>query len=135
MTPCGALPGQATEGRGCLPVRLLPVVIALLLSTRTAPAQNDSNTSQSPPAETAIALHDYESCTFDDGLQIVKIDSLPKGLQQRTVDTAQGPKVIQMLAGRRIMLAYGVGGDRFANVKTGAAPGRYMGDRETEFAR
>ncbi len=103
-------------------MRLLPVVIALLLSTRTAPAQNDSNTSQSPPAETAIALHDYESCTFDDGLQIVKIDSLPKGLQQRTVDTAQGPKVIQMLAGRRIMFAYGVGGDYFANVKPELLP-------------
>jgi hypothetical protein len=103
-------------------MRLLPVLIALLLSTRTAPAQNDSNTQQSPPAETAVALHDYESCTFDDGLQIVKIDSLPKGVQQRTVDTTQGPKTIQMLAGRRIMFAYGVGGDFFANVKPEVLP-------------
>jgi hypothetical protein len=103
-------------------MRLLPVVIALLLSTQTAPAQNDSNTQQSPPTDTAVVLHDYESCTFDDGLQIVKIDSLPKGLQQRTVETTQGPKTIQMLAGRRIMFAYGVGGDFFANVKPELLP-------------
>jgi hypothetical protein len=103
-------------------MRLLPVVIALLLSTRTAPAQNDSTPKQTPPAEAAIALHEYESCTFDDGLQIVKIDSLPKGVQQRTVDTTQGPKTIQMVAGRRIMFAYGVGGDFFANVKPEVLP-------------
>jgi hypothetical protein len=104
-------------------MRLLPVVIALLLfSTQATPAQNDSNTQQRPPADTATSLHDYESCTFDDGLQIVKIDSLPHGVQQRTIDTTQGPKTIQMVAGRRIMFAYGVGGDFFANVKPEVLP-------------
>ena len=68
---------------------------------------------QSPPTVGADELHNYESCTFDDGLQIAKIDSLPRGLQQRTINTTQRPKVIQMLAGRRIMFAYGVGGDFF----------------------
>jgi hypothetical protein len=103
-------------------MRLLPVAIALLLSTRTAPAQIDSTTPQNPPLANAVALHDYESCTFDDGLQIAKIDSLPPGVQQRTVNTTQGPKTIQMLAGRRIMFAYGVGGDSFANVKPEVLP-------------
>ncbi|HEY3989994.1 MAG TPA: hypothetical protein VGM02_11900 [Acidobacteriaceae bacterium] len=103
-------------------MRLLPVAIALLLSTQTAPAQNDPITAQNLPAANAAALHDYESCTFDDGLQIVKIDSLPAGVQQRTIDTTQGPKTLQMLAGRRIMFAYGVGGDFFANVKPEVLP-------------
>jgi hypothetical protein len=103
-------------------MRLLPVAIVLLLSTRTAPAQNDSKTPQNPPPANAVALHDYESCSFDDGLQIVKIDSLPPGVQQRTVNTPEGPKTIQMLAGRRILFAYGVGGDSFANVKPEVLP-------------
>jgi hypothetical protein len=55
-------------------------------------------------------------------VQIAKIDSLPPGLQQRTINTAQGPKVIQMLAGRRIMFAYGVGEDFFVNVKPELLP-------------
>ena len=52
----------------------------------------------------------------------MKIDSLPPGVQQRTIDTAGGPKIIHMLAGRRIMFAYGVGGDFFANVKPELLP-------------
>ena len=69
-----------------------------------------------------MALHDYESCTFQDGLQIVKVDSLPPGVQQREIETTNGPKIIHMLAGRRIMFAYGVGGDLFANVKPEVLP-------------
>jgi hypothetical protein len=103
-------------------MRLLPVAIVLLLSSSTIPAQNAPNTAQRPPTVTADALHDYESCTFDDGLQIAKIDLLPPGAQQRTINTTQGPKVIQMLAGRRIMFAYGIGGDFFANVKPELLP-------------
>jgi hypothetical protein len=98
-------------------MRLMPVAIVLLLSTRSTPAQNEASTPQTLPPANIVALHEYESCTFDDGLQIVKIDSLPAGVQQRTINTAQGPKTIEMLDGRRIMLAYGVGGDFFANVK------------------
>jgi hypothetical protein len=101
-------------------MRLLPVAIVLLLSTLATPAQNAPG--KSVPAANVAALHDYESCTFDDGLQIAKIDSLPDGMQDRTVNTAQGPKVIHMLAGRRIMFAYGVGGDFFANVKPEVLP-------------
>jgi hypothetical protein len=103
-------------------MRLLPFAIALQLATLTAPAQNASSTAQSASATEAAALHDYESCTFDDGLQIVKIDSLPPGEQHRTVNTTEGPKVIHMLAGRRIKFAYGVGGDFFADVKPEILP-------------
>jgi hypothetical protein len=101
-------------------MRLLPVVIALLLSPQIATAQTDSSTPQTSPD--ADALREYESCTFDDGLQIVKIDSLPPGVQQRTINTTQGSKTIHMIAGRRIMFAYGVGGDFFANVKPEVLP-------------
>lgn len=103
-------------------MRPLPVAIVLLLSSSTVPAQSTSNVAQGPPNTSADVLHDYESCTFDDGLQIAKIDSLPPGVQQRTVETTQGPKVIHMLAGRRIMFAYGIGGDFFANVKPELLP-------------
>jgi hypothetical protein len=100
----------------------LPVAIVLLLSMRTAPAQNAPDTTQTQSTATDLALHDYESCSFDDGLQIVKIDSLPPGVQQRTVNTTEGPRTIRMLAGRRILFAYGVGGDSFANVKPEVLP-------------
>jgi hypothetical protein len=103
-------------------MRLLPVAIVLLLSMRAAPAQNASTTNQAQPTANDLALHEYESCSFDDGLQMVKIDSLPPGIQQRTVNTTEGPRTIQMLAGRRIMFAYGVGGDFFANVKPEVLP-------------
>ena len=103
-------------------MRLLPVAIVLLLSSSTIRAQNAPNTAQGPPAASADSLHSYESCTFDDGLEIAKIDSLPPGVQQRSIDTTQGPKIIQMLDGRRIMFAYGVGGDAFANVKPERLP-------------
>jgi hypothetical protein len=101
---------------------LLPVVTILLLSTQGAPAQTAPNPAQNSQVADANALHEYESCTFEDGLQIVKIDSLPPGVQQRTINTTQGTKTIHMVAGRRIMFAYGVGGDFFANVKPEVLP-------------
>jgi hypothetical protein len=103
-------------------MHLLPAAIVLLLSSSTIPAQNAATPGQILPDTSAHVLHDYESCTFDDGLQIAKIDSLPPGVQQRTIDTTRGPTVIHMLAGRRIMFAYGIGGDFFANVKPELLP-------------
>jgi hypothetical protein len=103
-------------------MRLLPFAIAILLSTPTALAQNASGTAQTASAAEDTALHDYESCSFEDGLQIVKVDALPPGEQHRTINTTEGAKVIHMLAGRRIMFAYGVGGDLFANVKPEVLP-------------
>lgn len=103
-------------------MRLLPVAIAVLLSSVSMMAQNAPAAAQSSPSEHSASLHNYESCSFDDGLQIVKIDSLPAGVQERIVNTSHGPKTIHMLAGDRIMFAYGVGGDFFANVKPEVLP-------------
>jgi hypothetical protein len=123
MSPAPCLPRPVRLGILPLPtMRLLPVAIVLLFSTLTTPVQNAPDTDKSTPTANVAALHDYESCNFDDGLQIVKIDLLPNGTQERTVNTAQGPKVIHMLAGRRIMFAYGIGGDLFANVKPEVLP-------------
>lgn len=99
-------------------MRMMPVATALLFLPLTISAQTLTNSASLNEA----ALHNYESCTFDDGLQIVKIDSLPPGVQERTVQTKDGPKPIRMAAGRRIMFAYGVGGDFFANVKPEQLP-------------
>lgn len=73
-------------------------------------------------APASSPLHDYESCSFDDGLQVVSVDSLPPGVQERQVQTSAGERTIQMLAGRRIMFAYGVLSDFFANVKPEVLP-------------
>ncbi len=111
-------------------MRLFPV-IAVLLSATTISAQTALPNPQSKPPDASAPLHDYESCVFDDGLQIVKIDSLPPGMQERTIHTMQGPKTIQMLAGRRIMFAYGLGSDSFANVKPELLPAKsWQQDKE-----
>jgi hypothetical protein len=110
---------------GILPLpamRLPSAAIAALLCSVSMSAQSTPAAPQNSSADYAMALHDYESCTFQDGLQIVKVDSLPPGVQQREIETTHGPKIIHMLAGRRIMFAYGVGGDFFANVKPEVLP-------------
>jgi hypothetical protein len=103
-------------------MRILHLATGVLLLAMVLCGQS---TPGAPPAHSGGndgALHDYESCTFDDGLQIVKIDSLPPGVQERSVDTNSGPKTIRMLAGRRIMFAYGLSGNFFANVKPEILP-------------
>jgi hypothetical protein len=101
---------------------VLPLPIAVLLSSVFMIGQNAPAVAQSSSPEHTAALRNYESCSFDDGLQIVTIDSLPPGVQQRAVNTSHGPKIIHMLAGDRILFAYGVGGDFFANVKPEVLP-------------
>jgi hypothetical protein len=56
-------------------------------------------------------------CAFSDGLQVVRVDPLARGVSSRTVDTAQGPKQVNMLAGLRIMFAY-PGSDFFATSRS-----------------
>ena len=103
-------------------MRMMHVATALLLITTILCGQSTPGAPQARSQTNDSPLHDYESCTFDDGLQIVKVDSLPPGIQERSVDTKSGPKTIRMLAGRRIMFAYGIGGDFFANVKPEILP-------------
>ena len=109
---------------------LLPATFCLLaiaapaLSQQTANAGGKTSLHEAGLHDTGlhdIALHDYESCNFPDGLQVVQVDALPAGMQERTVKTRSGPKTVHMLAGRRIMLAYALG-DFFANVKPELLP-------------
>ena len=111
--PCGLI-------RRILPVpamrlSLLPITLCMLSIATSAFAQETAG------AAGEAALHDYESCSFPDGLQVVKVDALPPGIQQRSVNTSSGPKTLRMLAGRRIMLAYAMG-DFVANVKPELLP-------------
>jgi len=107
-------------------MRILHLATGLLLMTTVVSGNLSGQSTSAEPTEPSqtndAALHDYTSCTFDDGLQIVKVDSLPPGVQERSVDTKSGPKTIRMLAGRRIMFAYGIGGDFFVNVKPEILP-------------
>lgn len=97
------------------------VAIVVLLCSALGSAQSIPAAAQSSSSARA-ALHDYESCSFDDGLQIANIDSLPPGPQERTITTLEGRKIIHMLDGRRIMFAYGISGNYFANVKPELLP-------------
>ncbi len=108
-------------------LRVSPALLLLLLLPNHAHAQATPGAA----ADSAL-LHNYESCTFDDGLAVVKIDALPDGVQQRTIQTKAGPRSIDMEAGRRIMLAYGLGGDFFANVKPEVLPAtRWAAEKQT----
>ena len=66
-------------------------------------------------------LNAYTHCEFSDGLQVVEVNPLARGVTARTVDTASGPKLIKMLSGFRIMFAY-PNTDFFANVKAERLP-------------
>jgi hypothetical protein len=69
----------------------------------------------------ANTLEQYEKCNFADGLQIVRTDPLAQGITSRTVDTDNGTRQIDMLAGVRIMFAY-PDTDFYANVKAEVLP-------------
>jgi len=99
-------------------VFLLPALLSLVAPLPQA-------ATQAPPAADN-ALHAYESCHFQDGLQVVQVDALPPGVQQRSVNTKSGPKTIEMLAGRRVMLAYPTG-SYVANIKPEALPADVWG--------
>lgn len=67
------------------------------------------------------SLGPYESCSFSDGLQIVRTDPLAPGITSRTVETDNGDRQINLLAGVRIMFAY-PDEDFYANVKAEVLP-------------
>ena len=89
---------------------LLSVVAFFCLFSRTAVSQENP-------------LEAYDSCKFSDGLQIVRIDSLPPGVTVRPVETYSGTRQIEMIAGHRIMFAY-PDEDFYANVKAEVLPER-----------
>ena len=67
------------------------------------------------------ALTPYMTCSFSDGLQIVRTDPLAPGISRREVDTDQGTRQIEMEAGMRIMFAY-PSTDFYANLKAEVLP-------------
>jgi hypothetical protein len=66
-------------------------------------------------------LQAYTSCFFPDGLQILSVDPLAAGVTSRMVDTADGSKQIDLLAGERVMFAWPFT-DIFANAKAEELP-------------
>ena len=75
----------------------------------------------------ADALTPYMTCSFSDGLQIVRTDPLATGITARDVDTDNGPRRIEMEAGMRIMFAY-PDTDFYANVKAEVLPAAKFGE-------
>jgi hypothetical protein len=62
-------------------------------------------------------LKPYTSCTFDDGLRVVKYERLPKGeIYSRAVKTAAGEKEVTRIDSYRMLIAY-PGTDAFANIR------------------
>lgn len=71
------------------------------------------------------ALRAYESCQFEDGLQLVDISALGAGVSSRPVETRKGTFPLALLAGRRMMFAY-PDTDFFANVKVEVLPSEHF---------
>ncbi len=106
---------------------LLPVT--LIAVTLIASSRLDGQQAASSPAQPAAVSSDslasvldaYTSCKFSDGMKVVQVDPLAPGVTARSVDTADGPKRIELLAGRRVMFAY-ANTDFYANVKVELLP-------------
>lgn len=73
----------------------------------------------------ANSLEPYQSCSFSDGLQIVQTDPLAPGITSRTVETDNGDREVNLLAGVRIMFAY-PDEDFYANVKAEVLPAQHF---------
>jgi hypothetical protein len=97
----------------CIKFFNISILLALMFSPCVF-AQLISTSKQSP-------LEVYRDCSFRDGLQVIEVDSLAPGVTERSIDTTQGSKTIEMLAGNRIGFAY-PGTDIFANVKAEQLP-------------
>lgn len=67
------------------------------------------------------ALQAYTSCFFRDGLQILSVDPLAADVTSRVVQTADGPRTIDLVAGKQVLLAYPFT-DFFANVRAEVLP-------------
>jgi hypothetical protein len=77
------------------------------------------------------SLKPYASCQFEDGLKVVQVDRLPKGVTFRTENTPSGGKKVSLVDGYRIMVAYPKT-DFFANIKAEKSnPDDYAKDKET----
>jgi hypothetical protein len=73
----------------------------------------------------------YTTCKFSDGLAVVETTPLDSRVTTRTVQTAKGPKDVQVMAGRRVLFSY-PGKDYLANVKAEVLPEKsYAEEKQT----
>ena len=98
-----------------------PLLAALLLTSNALLCLAQQSEPRADNTAADAVLHAYESCHFADGLQVVQVDALPAGVQERSIETKSGPKTIRMVAGRRIMLAYPMK-EFMANIKPELLP-------------
>jgi hypothetical protein len=101
-----------------LPAMTLPIRFFLLFA---AIFYGPFCTAQQISSSVGGGLEAYTSCNLPDGLSVVDVAPLAPGVTSRTVDTSQGPRQIDMLAGKRIMFAY-PNTDFYANVKAEKLP-------------
>jgi hypothetical protein len=97
-------------------------IFSTLLISHCANAQLMSSAKPGP-------LDPYRECFFQDGLQLVQIDSLASGVAERSVETTEGSKAIKMLAGNRLLFAY-PGTNIFANTKAEQLPSTTWDDEK-----
>ncbi|HEX8068520.1 MAG TPA: hypothetical protein VF546_01125 [Pyrinomonadaceae bacterium] len=106
--------------RCSLPIFTLALLAAGFVAQREAAAQTVRDDSLKP----------YTACQFEDGLQVVQVDRLPKDVTSRTVRTAGGEKKVSLADGYRVLVAYPKT-DYFANVKAEKSnPADYEKDKE-----
>ncbi len=96
----------------------LSAVISIAVAALSCSVQNISGQAGAIPKP----LMPYTSCVFPDMLRIVEVDPLAPGVTARSVDTAQGPQQIDLVAGERVMFAYPMT-DFFAHVNVELLPG------------
>ncbi len=104
--------GTMKSNRGLTFFNIAIVSILIFLNSARAQLMSSAKHGQ---------LDIYRSCSFHDGLEVVEVDPLNPGVTERSVETVQGNKTIQMVEGNRIGFAY-PGTDIFANVKAEQLP-------------
>jgi uncharacterized protein YeaO (DUF488 family) len=88
------------------------VLVSIIVGSLALPV---ASFGQSPKRDDSLKI--YTSCDLDDGLKIVQVDRLPKGVKSRTVSTSKGNQKISLADGFRVMVAYNDDRDWFANIK------------------
>ncbi|HTW49001.1 MAG TPA: hypothetical protein VMD92_13705 [Acidobacteriaceae bacterium] len=116
------------HGTAARPARAVAATPSVAIPRAPVPQKGAANPGSAAPAARRTnpsggtdPLQAYTSCYFPDGLQIVSVDPLDAGVTSRSVDTADGPQQIDLVAGERVMLAYPFT-DFFANVKAEELP-------------
>lgn len=100
---------------------LLVTLIAISRLEAQQPAPSTAHPNSLSAAPKPSVLDRYANCKFSDGMKVVQVDPLAPGVTSRSVDTTDGPKRIDLLAGERVMFAY-TNTNFYANVKVELLP-------------